>query len=143
MNETEEPNPQAAQDAFEVRMLAIRQFWLTNLGLTLGEAVLCTTGGGEGFQGILEDIMLDGDTAMPLMVIMQTAGGLGRICVRWHRISMITSYVPDNNDVSAATTAAATTADESVSIAKLVEFADSQGLDVPDDIRGLLGTPGL
>lgn len=138
MNENEDPEASKFQD----QMVALRAFWLDNLGLTIGEAVLCTTGGGEGFQGVLLDLMLSGDTAMPLVVIMETTGGLGRVNVRWDHISMITSFIPNGNDISAAEDAAKN-AQDAVSVSKLVEFADSQGLDVPDDIRGLLDTPGL
>lgn len=137
MNEQEAIEQEAIEQ--EAQMLAIREFWLDQLGLEIGAGVVILPIGGQagaGFQGILVDFILNAGNGMIIAVIIQQAAGLPRVVIRWEAIAMITKGV-------ATAPVDKTNVPDEVDFDSLVAFAKNQGIEVPDDIQAMLDTPGL
>lgn len=117
----------------EDQMILVRRYWLDVLGIELGESVVILPRDGQGFQGLLVDL-LSSTSGMPLLVIIQQAAGMPRVNIRWDAITMITAKVPE---------APIETANTTLDFDSLVAFAEREGIDVPEDIRQMLDTPGL
>lgn len=117
----------------EDQMILVRRYWLDVLGIELGESVVILPRDGQGFQGLLVDL-LSSTSGMPLLVIIQRAAGMPRVNIRWDAITMITAKVPE---------APIETANTTLDFDSLVAFAEREGIDVPEDIRQMLDTPGL
>lgn len=117
----------------EDQMILVRRYWLDVLGIELGESVVILPRDGQGFQGLLVDL-LSSTSGMPLLVIIQQAAGMPRVNIRWDAITMITAKIPE---------APIETANTTLDFDSLVAFAEREGIDVPEDIRQMLDTPGL
>lgn len=102
--------------------------WLTLLGFELGDEIVIFPIGitGQSLGGELVDIALLPDGSGPIMVTIRNAEGRPNVSIPWSSIMMITKAEGPRVDVPQP---AETT------LADLVEFAETQGIDIPDEVR--------
>lgn len=99
--------------------------WLEFLDLELGSEVMLipVAGGGNGFQGVLVDLVCN--TMGPAIFVIEKIGS-PRVSVNWANCVMATRVVgPSGTKLTPV---------------DLVEFADANGIDITDEVReGIAG----
>lgn len=102
--------------------------WLTLLGFQLSDEITIFPIGitGQSLGGELVDIALNPDGSGPILVTIRNAPGRPNVSIPWSSIMMITKAEGPRVDVPQP---AETT------LADLVEFAETQGIDIPDEVR--------
>lgn len=102
--------------------------WLTLLGFQLGDEIVIFPIGmtGQVLQGELIDIALHPDGSGPVVVTIRNAAERPNVSIPWTSIMMITKAEGPKVEVPQPA---------EMSLSDIVEFAESQGIDIPDEVR--------
>lgn len=102
--------------------------WLTLLGFQLGEDITIFPIGivGQSLGGELVDIALSPDGSGPILVTIRNAPGRPNVSIPWSSIMMITKSEGPKVEVPQPA---------EMTLADIVEFAESQGIDIPEEVR--------
>lgn len=94
--------------------------WLELMDLVIGEEIMLlpVAGGGNGFQGTLVEFILGANG--PAFFVIEKIGS-PRVTINFSNVAMVTRVVGPSAP--------------QVTPAGLVEFADAQGIEIPDDVR--------
>ena len=111
-------------------------YWHKAFGVDLGDEVMILPVGsqnGQGFQGILVDVAINGQTMAPIAVIIQQAPGMPHVTIPWHAIQMITKP-----QVSAADNAQAQKMAQDLASLEpqdVIAFFEENGIEISPELR--------
>lgn len=102
--------------------------WLTLFGFDLGDDVVIFPIGmvNQSLQGELVDISMTPDGGTPVMITIRNAADRPNVSVPWSSIMMITKAEGPRVEVPQPA---------DITLADLAEFAEAQGVDIPDEVR--------
>jgi hypothetical protein len=101
--------------------------WLPIFGFQTGDEVVIFPIGitGQSLGGELVNIVFTSD-GVPIMVVIRNAEGRPNVSIPWSSIMMITKAEGPRVEVPQP---------EDITLADLAKFAESQGIDIPEEVR--------